>query len=187
MPRMPTTVWIAAAVQFATAGLTALGATLSFLTTAHLVDSIESAMRAQGAYADTASAASFTTQLFSYPLIIVWAAGGLLVAVFAFGYRHEVERWTRVATLTFAVPVAVLGVRAMSRADMPRDGLDDAEFADLTIRALDRRVPDWWPPTLVALEVLTVAAFLAIIVLLVTPSARAWFRRPPRGTAPKPP
>ncbi|GIG69822.1 hypothetical protein Pen01_61170 [Phytomonospora endophytica] len=184
---MPATVRIATAVQFATAGLTAVGATLAVLTTAHLLDAVESAMRAQGAGYDDATAASFVTGLFSYVLIGVWAAGALLVALFAFGYRHEVERWTRVATWTFALPVALLGVRAMDRAATPRTGLDDAEFLALTGRALDRAIPGWWPPALVVLEVLTAVAYLAIVALLATPAARAWFRRPREDHSSKPP
>ena len=182
---MPAPVRIAAVVQFATAGLTAVGATLAVLTTAALLDAIEGATRAEGYGMDEASAATFWTGFFSYGLIGLWAAGALLLAVFAFGYRHEVERWTRMATWAFAIPVAILGVRAMARADAPRRAGGD-RVTDEAARILDHATPDWWPPALVALELLTAGAYVTIVILLATPAARAWFGRPVEITRAKP-
>lgn len=183
---MPLPVRIATAVQFATLGLTAAGATLSVLTTAGLLEAVERATRSAGYGMDEASGTTFMTGLFSYGLITVWAAGALLVAVFAFGYRHEVERWTRVGTWALAVPVALLGLWAMFRADTPRSPHGGAEVVAETARILDQTTPDWWPPALVALQVLTAAAYLAVVVLLAAPASRAWFRRPPEDHPPKP-
>ncbi|GIG69827.1 hypothetical protein [Phytomonospora endophytica] len=171
----PRAVTIAAGVQYATAGLALAGAVLSILIAQKLAAVLPGALAEEFPTEAQRETAVFTTRAASYGVIGLWLLCSLVFASFARFYRRG-SRWARNWTWAVAGPLVLCGVCGFASAGSPKSYGENPATSERIEQALDAATPSWWSGTNAMVQALTFASYLAIIVLLATPAANAWFR-----------
>ncbi|HIV58295.1 MAG TPA: hypothetical protein H9902_10100 [Candidatus Stackebrandtia faecavium] len=176
-PPRPSTVTIAAYLQFALLALSVISAIITFVTSPALIDAVSQAS-AEHLSPSEASTITTTMQFAVYGGVTIGLIPGVLLAVFG-AIHMRGKNWARIATWVLAGLGACCGAISLpfTGAQTNIEGVEPGAAKALE-DAVASAQPSWVTPVSMVLMIVSLVAYVAVIILLALPASNNFFRKP---------